>query len=98
MPKPHRVHESQIYLADRKPCRLAGPNLSQGYNPGLIDTRCGLSCVNCVFRERTGCGGCIATKGHPFHGECSVAICCQNKGFLHCGEGRQGISVLLSKG
>jgi len=52
----------------------------------IIDTRCGLSCVNCEFRERTGCGGCIETNGHPFHGECSVAICCQNKGFLHCGE------------
>jgi len=49
----------------------------------IIDTRCGLSCVNCEFRERTGCGSCIATNGHPFHGECSVAICCQNKGFLH---------------
>lgn len=52
----------------------------------VIDTRCGLSCASCVFRESTGCGGCIATNGHPFHGECSVAICCQDKGLLHCGE------------
>ena len=52
----------------------------------IIDTRCGLSCVACTFRVRTGCSGCIATNGHPFHGECRVAICCQNKGFLHCGE------------
>lgn len=32
------------------------------------------------------CGGCIETNGHPFHGECPVAMCCQEKGFLHCGE------------
>ena len=51
-----------------------------------IDTRCGLSCVSCMFRERTGCGGCIATNGHPFHGECRLAVCCQDKGFLYCGE------------
>jgi len=24
--------------------------------------------------------------GHPFHGQCSIAICCQDKGFSHCGE------------
>ena len=29
---------------------------------------------------------CIGTNGHPFHGECPVAVCCQNKGFVHCGE------------
>jgi hypothetical protein len=52
----------------------------------VIDTRCGLHCFNCTFQERTGCGGCIATNGHPFHGECSLAACCQNKDFLHCGQ------------
>ena len=25
-------------------------------------------------------------NGKPFHGECPVAICCQNKDFIHCGE------------
>lgn len=51
----------------------------------IIDTRCGLSCAGCTYREKTGCGGCIATEGHPFHGECAVAVCCQSKGLLHCG-------------
>jgi hypothetical protein len=51
-----------------------------------IDTRCGLICAACTFREKFKCGGCIATNGHPFHGDCSVAVCCQNKGFLFCGE------------
>ena len=28
----------------------------------------------------------METSGHPFHGQCPVAICCQEKGFVHCGE------------
>lgn len=52
----------------------------------IIDTRCGLHCVGCEYKESHNCKGCIATNGHPFHGECPVAICCQNKGHVHCGE------------
>jgi len=51
-----------------------------------IETRCGLVCATCAYRGPTGCGGCIATNGHPFHGECRLAVCCQEKGYLHCGE------------
>lgn len=28
----------------------------------------------------------METNGHPFHGECSIAMCCQAKGHVHCGE------------
>lgn len=52
----------------------------------MIDSRCGLHCSGCTWRESHGCGGCIETNGHPFHGECPIAICCQNKGLTHCGE------------
>lgn len=51
----------------------------------MIDTRCGLNCETCAYREPCKCGGCIATMGRPFHGECPVAACCQQKGFEHCG-------------
>ena len=51
-----------------------------------VDSRCGLHCTNCEWKESHGCGGCIETNGKPFHGECRVAACCQNKGFVHCGE------------
>ena len=27
------------------------------------------------YKETCGCGGCIETNGHPFHGECPVAVC-----------------------
>ena len=52
----------------------------------MIDTRCGLCCETCEYREKFNCQGCIATQGHPFHGECPVAICCQQKGLCHCGQ------------
>lgn len=52
----------------------------------IPSSRCGLMCHECEWKESQGCGGCIETNGHPFHGECPIAICCQNKGFMHCGE------------
>lgn len=51
-----------------------------------IETRCGLLCSKCSFKESHNCKGCIETNGHPFHGECPVAICCQENGYIHCGE------------
>lgn len=52
----------------------------------MIDSRCGLHCTGCGWKESHGCGGCIETMGHPFHGECPIAQCCQHKGLVHCGE------------
>ncbi|MGM9624315.1 MAG: DNA glycosylase AlkZ-like family protein [Eubacteriales bacterium] len=49
-------------------------------------SRCGLSCTDCTYREPCHCGGCIETMGHPFHGVCPVAVCCQEKGLEHCGQ------------
>ena len=52
----------------------------------VIDSRCGLHCSDCEFKKPFNCGGCIETNGHPFHGECPVAVCCQSKGYIHCGQ------------
>lgn len=52
----------------------------------MIDSRCGLHCSTCTFKEACGCGGCIETMGNPFHGQCRIAICCQDKGYTHCGQ------------
>ncbi len=52
----------------------------------IADSRCGLHCTGCSYKDATGCSGCIATNGHPFHGECPIALCCQEKGIVHCGE------------
>ena len=79
------------------PCKDLTEFIENGHNPDrlsnlnewrneIIDTRCGLHCISCEYKETCGCGGCIETNGHPFHGECPVAVCCQSKGFVHCGE------------
>lgn len=51
-----------------------------------VETYCGLSCSECDYRESCHCGGCIATNGKPFHGECEVAHCAQEKKRRFCGE------------
>jgi len=53
-----------------------------------VQSRCGLLCRWCTYREQFNCGGCLAMKGKaPWgHGDCDVAMCCQNKGYVHCGE------------
>ncbi|NLA77373.1 MAG: hypothetical protein GX851_06035 [Clostridiales bacterium] len=34
-----------------------------------IESRCGLLCSECDFREKFNCGSCVETNGHPFHGD-----------------------------
>ncbi len=63
----------------------------------VVDSRCGLHCIGCEFKEPYHCGGCIETNGHPFHGECPVAVCCQEKELLHCGECEQMPCELLTQ-
>jgi hypothetical protein len=47
---------------------------------------CGLMCSTCSWKASHGCGGCIETQGHPFHGECALAKCVLSRGYLHCGQ------------
>ena len=53
-----------------------------------VQSRCGLLCKWCTYREPFSCCGCLAMNGKaPWgHGDCDVAMCCQNKGYTHCGE------------
>lgn len=43
---------------------------------------CGVDCSKCT--QKGNCQGCVASNGHPFHGDCVIALCCQNKGYEHC--------------
>jgi|GEM_PF-241184 len=51
-----------------------------------VQSRCGLLCDGCAYKESHGCAGCVALNGNPFWGECPVAACCQAKGYEHCGQ------------
>lgn len=52
----------------------------------MIESRCGLICSSCSFKQSHGCRGCVETMGNPFYGECHIAQCCQDNGHSHCGE------------
>ena len=46
----------------------------------MIDSRCGLLCSDCSFRETMGCKGCVNID-KPFWGDsCPVKSCCEKKG------------------
>lgn len=51
----------------------------------MIQSRCGLRCSECSFKEAVGCKGCTETE-KPFWGECPVKSCCETKELQHCGE------------
>ena len=51
----------------------------------MKESRCGLLCSQCAFRESMGCEGCVQID-KPFWGEsCPVKSCCEEKQLAHCG-------------
>ena len=51
----------------------------------MAESRCGLLCSQCGYRESAGCGGCVNIE-KPFWGEsCPVKSCCEERGLGHCG-------------
>lgn len=52
----------------------------------MAESRCGLLCSECSWRERMNCPGCLNAHGKMFHGECKMAICCESRGLPHCGK------------
>lgn len=50
----------------------------------MVESRCGLLCSGCEYRESMGCMGCVAIE-KPFWGECPVKGCCEGRGLPHCG-------------
>ncbi len=51
----------------------------------MIESRCGIVCSACEYREKMNCKGCVKiTK--PFWGEqCPVKACCEGKKLENCG-------------
>lgn len=52
----------------------------------MIESRCGLLCSDCPYKEQMGCRGCAAME-KPFWGEsCPIKNCCEAKEQEHCGQ------------
>ncbi len=55
----------------------------------MIQSRCGILCDECSYKEQVGCGGCVNID-KPFWGEsCPVQSCCVDKKQEHCGQCNQ---------
>ena len=51
----------------------------------MIESRCGIVCAECDYRDSVSCEGCIAIE-KPFWGDmCPVKSCCESKQLMHCG-------------
>ena len=51
----------------------------------MIESRCGLLCTDCDYRDEMDCRGCTNID-KPFWGEaCPVKHCCESKRLEHCG-------------
>lgn len=63
----------------------------------MIESRCGLLCGQCAYRENPGCTGCTQME-KPFWGDsCPVKSCCEGKGLAHCGQCREFPCALLHR-
>lgn len=51
----------------------------------MIESRCGILCSECSYREAMGCSGCCEVE-NPFWGSCPVKACCQQKQHEYCGQ------------
>ena len=52
----------------------------------MIESRCGILCSECSYKEPMKCNGCIAID-KPFWGDkCPVKSCCESKSLNNCGE------------
>ncbi|MCL2350628.1 MAG: DUF3795 domain-containing protein [Defluviitaleaceae bacterium] len=52
----------------------------------MIESRCGIMCSKCEYREKMNCAGCVNIE-KPFWGEsCPVKSCCEGRGHDFCGQ------------
>lgn len=58
----------------------------------MIESRCGILCSQCGYKEQVGCSGCVKME-KPFWGDCCpVKSCCEGRGMdkgkknEHCGQ------------
>ncbi|MGO5065505.1 DUF3795 domain-containing protein [Clostridium sporogenes] len=62
-----------------------------------IESRCGILCSACEYKDQMGCSGCVNIE-KPFWGEkCPVKSCCESKENKHCGTCENFTCELLNK-
>ncbi len=63
----------------------------------MVESRCGILCRACEYRETMNCAGCVHID-KPFWGDsCPVKSCCESKDLKHCGKCNDLPCDLLNK-
>ena len=63
----------------------------------MVESRCGILCGQCEYREQMGCAGCVNIE-KPFWGDsCPVKSCTEGKPHSHCGQCAEFPCQLLSQ-
>lgn len=52
----------------------------------MFESRCGLICSECKYREIMKCEGCLVIKKPYWDKTCPIKKCVESKGLNHCGE------------
>ncbi|MEG0492699.1 MAG: DUF3795 domain-containing protein [Clostridia bacterium] len=52
----------------------------------MIESRCGLLCSECKYRETMKCEGCIKISKPYWAKTCPIKTCCEGKKLVHCGQ------------
>ena len=66
-------------------CGLFQNRLEKKEGMNMVESRCGLLCSSCEFREQMNCPSCTQME-KPFWGDsCPVKSCCEEKKLEHCG-------------
>ena len=61
----------------------------------MVESRCGILCNECEYRETMGCKGCVNID-KPFWGDsCTVKSCCEEKKKNHFGECKDFVCSVL---
>lgn len=63
----------------------------------MIESRCGIVCGECDYREKMNCRGCVSID-MPFWGErCPLKDCCEKRALENCGFCAEFPCELLNK-
>ncbi|MCI9288520.1 MAG: DUF3795 domain-containing protein [Oscillospiraceae bacterium] len=52
----------------------------------MIESRCGILCGQCQYREQMGCPGCVNIDKPFWADACPVKACTEGKTHAHCGQ------------
>lgn len=52
----------------------------------MIESRCGIVCSKCEYKEKVNCAGCVNITKSFFGEACPIKNCAEEKKLNHCGE------------